>query len=88
MRAGERIGPATWQVAAVVFGVLSMAGPATAYVGPGAGLTAIGSLLALFGAVALAIVGFIWYPVRRLMRKRKAAAVPAAEKLADKNPAQ
>lgn len=49
--------------------------PAWAYVGPGAGLTAIGSLLALLSAVVLALVGFIWYPVKRLLRKRRQAAV-------------
>jgi len=45
---------------------------ALAYIGPGAGLSAIGSLLALIAAVALAVVGFVWYPVKRLMRRRKA----------------
>jgi hypothetical protein len=48
-------------------------GVAEAYIGPGAGLSAIGSLLALIGAVLLAIVGFVWYPVRRLLRRGKAA---------------
>ena len=51
----------------------ALATPAHAYVGPGAGLTAIGSLLAVGAAVLLVIVGFIWYPIRRLMRSRKAA---------------
>jgi ABC-type bacteriocin/lantibiotic exporter with double-glycine peptidase domain len=44
---------------------------AVAYVGPGAGLSAIGSLLALIAAVLLAIVGFLWYPLKRIMKKRK-----------------
>ena len=44
---------------------------AFAYVGPGAGLTAIGTVLALIGAVLLGIFGFIWYPVKRLLRGRK-----------------
>jgi hypothetical protein len=52
--------------------------PAQAYVGPGLGLTAIGSLLALFAAIGLAIVGFVWYPLRRLMGRRK-TAVPAGQ---------
>ena len=49
--------------------------PATAdaYMGPGAGLSALGSLLALLGAALLVIVGFVWYPVKRLMAKQKAA---------------
>ncbi len=46
---------------------------ALAYIGPGAGLGAIGTLVALIGAVLLAIVGFVWYPIKRMMRKRKAA---------------
>ena len=50
-----------------------MPNSAEAYIGPGAGLSAIGSLLALLGAVLLIIVGFVWYPVRRMVRKWKAA---------------
>ena len=50
------------------------AGPAYAYIGPGAGLTAIGTVLALGAAIILAIVGFVWYPVKRLRQSRKAAA--------------
>ena len=46
---------------------------AFAYVGPGAGLTAIGTVLALIAAVLLGIFGFIWYPVKRLLRGRKSA---------------
>ncbi len=45
---------------------------AFAYVGPGAGISAIGSLLALIGAVLLAIIGFVWYPVKRMLKRRKA----------------
>jgi len=41
---------------------------ADAYVGPGAGLSAIGSLVSVVAAVLLAIAGFIWYPVKRLLR--------------------
>lgn len=44
-----------------------------AYIGPGAGLSAIGALLALIFAVIVAIVGFVWYPVRRIMRNRRKA---------------
>lgn len=56
---------------------------AHAYIGPGAGVSAIGAALALVAAVFFAIVGFVWYPVKRLLRKRKAAAeqtdTPSAE---------
>ena len=52
--------------------------PAYAYVGPGAGLGVIGTLFAFFGAVLLAIVGFVWYPMKRLL-KRKGARAAAAD---------
>lgn len=50
-----------------------------AYIGPGAGLTAIGAAFAFVGAILLAIVGFIWYPIKRLLRARarKAGNTPA-----------
>ena len=43
-----------------------LANPAAAYIGPGAGLGAIGTVVAVIGAVLLMIVGFVWYPVKRL----------------------
>ena len=45
-----------------------------AYIGPGAGISAIGTVIALVGAILLAIVGFVWYPVKRLLKKRKTAS--------------
>ena len=47
--------------------------PAAAYIGPGAGLSAIGTILALFATLGLAIVGFVWFPLKRLLRQRRAA---------------
>lgn len=58
-------------VVAIVLVDLALAGTAQAYVGPGAGLTAIGTVVALLAAVSLAVVGFIWYPIRRLRRRRR-----------------
>jgi hypothetical protein len=58
-------------VAACTFGTALLPGVAEAYVGPGAGLSAIGTLVALVGAVLLAIVGFVWYPIKRLLRRGK-----------------
>ena len=48
--------------------VLLMPGAADAYIGPGVGISAIGSFFALLGAIVFAIVGFIWYPIKRLLR--------------------
>ena len=58
--------------------VLLMPSMAQAYIGPGAGITAIGSLIALIGAVALALIGFVWYPIKRLRRGRAKPAAPTA----------
>lgn len=42
---------------------------AQAYIGPGTGLSAIGSVLAFVGVVLLFLLGFLWYPVKRLVNK-------------------
>lgn len=44
---------------------------AGAYIGPGVGISAIGTVVALIAAVFLAIVGFLWYPIKRLLAKLK-----------------
>ena len=43
-----------------------------AYIGPGAGLGAVGALAGLSGAALLIAVGFVWYPAQRLLRSWKA----------------
>jgi hypothetical protein len=48
--------------------------PAEAYVGPGAGLGAIGAVLSFLASIVLLIIGFVWYPVKRLLRRRKQGA--------------
>jgi membrane associated rhomboid family serine protease len=59
----------------------SAASPALAYIGPGAGISAIGTFFAVIGAVVLLIVGFLWYPVKRMLRKKKES--PAQASVAD-----
>ena len=58
---------------------------ALAYIGPGAGLSAIGTLLAVVGAAILLIVGFVWYPVKRMLRWFKAKRNADAGKTVDSN---
>ena len=55
----------------LVTAVLVVAAPlgAGAYVGPGVGISAIGTVVAFFGAIFLAIVAFIWYPIKRVVKK-------------------
>jgi len=59
--------------------VLLLPQAASAYVGPGGGLTVIGAALALVGGVILGILGFIWYPVKRLFRAVSGKSPPSAE---------
>lgn len=67
----------------LILGCIAVATPALAYVGPGAGLTAIGTVLSLVAAVFMAIVGFIWYPIKRLLRR---TARPRQEAVASVEP--
>ena len=53
---------------------------ADAYIGPGAGISAIGSLLVPIAAVLVAIVGFIWFPMKRLMKNRRKVPSEAVNK--------
>jgi hypothetical protein len=49
--------------------LLSSAVPAHAYMGPGAGLAFLGSLIALIAAVGVGVLGLVWYPLKRLLRR-------------------
>jgi hypothetical protein len=42
-----------------------------AYIGPGAGLGAIALTVGLVLGVALLLVGFLWYPLKRILWKNK-----------------
>ena len=42
-----------------------------AYVGPGAGISFLGALWAVIVAIFLAVGGFLAWPIRAMMRKRK-----------------
>ncbi len=55
-------------------GALFAAGPAAAYMGPGAGLGMIGSLVAVIGAVLIALLGIVILPVRMILKKRRKTA--------------
>jgi hypothetical protein len=48
--------------------VILLSSNAEAYIGPGSGLSAFGAVAGFFAAVFFALVGFIWYPLKRLRR--------------------
>ena len=53
--------------------ILTLCLPQTAfaYLGPGTGLSAIGSFLAVLVGIIVAFLGFLWYPIKRLFGKKK-----------------
>ena len=67
---------------------MAIPGLSQAYVGPGVGLSAIGSVLTFIGAIFLLIAGFLWYPIKRLISQKSAKNIeggenPATEDAAD-----
>ena len=47
--------------------------PAQAYIGPGAGAGTIAIVLGILTSIFLAFVGIVWYPIKRLIKGRKAS---------------
>ena len=56
-----------------------LAMPVLSYIGPGGALTFLGAAIALLMAVALAFFGFLWYPLKRLIRRRRTPAAQLIE---------
>ena len=54
----------------LAFVLALMSSPVLAYIGPGAGLSAIGTFIALVVALLVAIIGFVWFPLKRMLKKR------------------
>lgn len=61
------------RVAAFALLLLAFSAPAHAYMGPGAGLAFIGSLIALIAALGIGALGLVWYPLKRLIRMKQGA---------------
>lgn len=57
-------------VLAVAFAA-TLPNTALAYIGPGAGLGAIAVTVALVVGVLLLLVGLVWYPLKRALKKPK-----------------
>ncbi|MCB1735151.1 MAG: hypothetical protein H6981_08425 [Gammaproteobacteria bacterium] len=61
----------------LILTLLSLSPSVDAYVGPGAGLGMIGSLIAIIVALVLALVGVLLLPIKLLRaRKRRQSAEP------------
>lgn len=60
--------------------LLVTAFPSMAYMGPGAGLTAFGCLVALLAGIWYTCKGFIWLPLKRRFKKNQTETTPEIEK--------
>lgn len=58
-------------IISLVICTFSLSFPVYAYLGPGAGLGLMGSLIAVVIAFIVIVFGLIIYPVRRILRRRK-----------------
>lgn len=67
-----------FQLLLVIFTLLPT--PAFAYIGPGAGLGMIATFIAIVLGVILLIVGFVWYPLKRILNKRRQTKIESGEK--------
>ena len=54
--------------------------PAEAYVGPGVGAGTIAVVFGILSSIFLAFVGIIWYPIKRLIKGRKASKREASSR--------
>lgn len=59
----------TGLIAAVA--LVASAAPAAAYVGPGAGISLLGALWGVIAAIAIALGFVLFWPVRRMLRRRR-----------------
>lgn len=59
-----------------IFVVVSLPKIIFAYIGPGTGLSAIGSALACLAGIFVTILGFLWYPIKRLLGKGEKSQEP------------
>ena len=66
---------------------LLTAGTASAYVGPGAGISVLGALWGLIIGVVMAVGVILFWPIRMMLRKRKAQAAEAAGENAEQQTA-
>ena len=55
----------------VILLVLMAPDQAAAYVGPGLGAGTIGVILGIIGSLFIALFAIIWYPLKRLLKKKK-----------------
>ena len=51
--------------------LLSISSPVFAYIGPGMGGGLIAAILGVIGAFLLALIGILYYPIKRMIKNRR-----------------
>lgn len=59
--------------------LVSLPSAALAYIGPGVGAGAIAAVLGVLGSIFLAIVAVLYYPIKRMMKGRKAKVAKSGD---------
>jgi len=59
--------------------LVTLAIPASAYIGPAAGIPIIGSVVGFFVTVFLVIAAILFWPIRKIIKKRKQKAEQDAQ---------
>ena len=61
------------EIAALILAAALLAAPAQAfaYIGPGLGAGAISAVLGVLGSIFLGLFAVLYYPIKRLMKKRR-----------------
>jgi hypothetical protein len=63
-----------WGASALpILASLLVPSPAFAYIGPGVATGAIASVLGVLGAIVLGIFAVIYYPIKRVLKRRREA---------------
>ncbi|MGB5488997.1 MAG: hypothetical protein WBN06_16515 [Lysobacterales bacterium] len=56
----------------LMFIQMTLVSPALAYIGPGAGISVLGSLLSILATIFIAIGAIIFWPLRKFIKRRRA----------------
>ena len=56
---------------ALLLFALFISSTAHAYIGPGVGAGTLAVVLGIVSSVFFAFIGIVWYPIKRLLRKRR-----------------
>ena len=67
------MGDRLWRLATASFLLVSLvtSTPAFAYIGPGVAAGAVASALGVLGSIVLGLFSVIYYPIKRVLKKRK-----------------